>query len=202
MKLLDINDGIDINKLITFCNTAHSDNMPAAQNMNTEDWANKSNTLLHSIFIQQRFSREKRAGYLIIEAGHQYVAGAGFNQLDTDSNICLTSTRTYTVPSLRGHKIHGDYIIPRQIELARRFKYKTLVWSFQDYNLKLKNYILKVTSGDLGILSFKPSHSLYNWIPLEHTVNIQHTKQWVLYKHLDNNYHDNFIKSMADIRCD
>lgn len=203
MKLININDGFDQQKLINFCKHALNDpSMPAAANMDIIDWQNKSNTLLHSIFIQKRFTTENRAGYILLEVDGEYVAGGGINQFATDPNICATSTRSYTIPSHRSKHYHGDLIVPMQIELAKTFGYKSLIWTFDEYNLKARDYFIKFSNGSLKTIGRKPAESLCNWVTLDYPIYIYYTRQWALYKHLDESYHDNFIKSMADIRCD
>jgi hypothetical protein len=201
MRLVDINEELNLKKIINFCNTANVDtSMPAATNMSTKDWENKPNTLLNCIFIQKRFSKENRAGFIFLEKNNEYIAGAGFNQLEVDRNICLTSVRTYTRPDFRGKNLHGEYIIPKQIESAIMFKYKTLLWTFDEYNIRLKNYLEKLSMKENKILGSKLSNSQRSWKSLDFSISLYYTKQYCMYKHLDEEYNENFIQSMTQLK--
>jgi len=203
MNLIDLNDGIDEHKLINFCKDASSDDkMPASENMNVTNWRQKSNTLFHAMFTQKRFNRENRAGYLIIEENEQYIGGSGFYPLENDPNICLVSVRTYVIKSERSKSLNGIHLLPRQIELAKEMNYKSLILTFNSYNLWLKNLIERGSGVNNNFLGLYVPEVYKGWKSLDWTINIQYTKQWCLYKHLDDSYDSAFKKTMSNIRVD
>ena len=113
MNIIDTNNSCDIEKLINFCKDSVSDDMPGSKNLEVDDWENKSHTLLHNLFIQHRFDKKNRAGYIIGEQDNKYIAGSGFYPLYTDPNICIAGTRTYTIIKGRGDFTHGNFILPK-----------------------------------------------------------------------------------------
>jgi hypothetical protein len=203
MNLIDLNDGVDERKLINFCKDASSDDkMPASENMDVTNWEQKSNTLFHAMFTQKRFNRENRAGYLIIEENEQYIGGSGFYPLESDPNICLVSVRTYVIKTERSKSLNGVHLLPRQIELAKEMNYKSLILTFNKYNLWLMNLIERGGGVNNNFLGLYVPETYKGWKSLDWTINIQYTKQWCLYKHLDDSYDSTFKKTMTNIRVD
>ena len=202
MNLVDTNDHCDIEKLIHFCKDSAYDDMPASENLNVENWGNKSHTLLYNLFISRRFARENRAGYIIAEQDDRYIAGSGFYPSDNDANICIAGSRTYTVIKKRGGLIHGNFILPKQIELAEAYSYKTIILTFNEYNMWLKKAIEQLGKKEGSIIGGKVPEIYLGWTSLEYPVNIKETKQWCLYRHLDQTYDNTFKQIMADIRTD
>jgi hypothetical protein len=203
MNLLDLNDGFDEHKLIEFCKDSFSDSkMPSAENMDIIDWEQKPNTLFHSLFIQHRFDKEKRAGYLVIEEDEKYIGGSGFYPLENDPNICLVSVRTYVIKSERSKSLNGIHLLPKQIELAKEMNYRTIILTFNEYNLWLKNLIERGNGANKNFLGLYVPDTYKDWKSLDWTINIQYTKQWCLYKHIDESYDDEFKKIMSSIRFD
>jgi hypothetical protein len=201
MNIVDTNDYCDIEKLIRFCKDAAYDDVPSSENLNVEDWKNKPHTLLYNLFISQRFAKENRAGYIIGEKDDKYVAGSGFYPLDVNPNICIAGTRTYTIIKSRGDFIHGNSILPKQIELAKKYNYKTIIMTFNEYNLWLKEGIEKLGKKEISAIGRKVPEVYFGWTSLEYPINIQYTKQWCLYKHLDQYYDTEFLKQMANLRA-
>lgn len=201
MRVIDLNDEIDDDKLFEFCKDGLNDSkMPASENMDVDNWENKPHTLLHTLFRQRRFDRENRAGYLVVDTGKKYIAGSGFYPLEEDPNVCLISVRTYIIKTERGHLLNGYYLLPKQIELATNLNYKSVIITFNKYNLWLKDSIERANKNRSKILGKRIPESYKGWNSLNHTINIQYTKQWCLYKHIDNNYDRFFRNTMANIR--
>jgi hypothetical protein len=201
MNIIDTNNSCDIEKLINFCKDSVSDDMPGSKNLEVDDWENKSHTLLHNLFIQHRFDKKNRAGYIIGEQDNKYIAGSGFYPLYTDPNICIAGTRTYTIIKGRGDFTHGNFILPKQLELAKEYNYKTIIITFNEYNLWLKEGIEKLGRREASAIGKKVPRIYFGWESLEYPINIQYTKQWCLYKHLDHSYDTEFHKQMANLRA-
>ena len=175
--------------------------MPGSKNLEVDDWENKSHTLLHNLFIQHRFDKKNRAGYIIGEQDNKYIAGSGFYPLYTDPNICIAGTRTYTIIKGRGDFTHGNFILPKQLELAKEYNYKTIIITFNEYNLWLKEGIEKLGRREASAIGKKVPRIYFGWESLEYPINIQYTKQWCLFKHLDQSYDTEFRKQMANLRA-
>jgi hypothetical protein len=202
MNIIDTNNSFSFEKLVTFCKDASTDDMPASKNLDINDWENKPHTLLYNLFISRRFDKENRAGYIFAEQDNKYIAGAGFYPLTEDPNICIAGTRTYTIINKRGDFIHGNFVLPKQIELAKTYDYKTIILTFNEYNLWLKEGIENLGKRKISTIGRKIPDSYCGWLSLEYPINIQYTKQWCLYKHLDQSYDTDFHKQMAYLRTD
>ena len=201
MNIIDTNNYCDIEKLINFCKDSSNDDLPGSKNLEVDDWENKSHTLLYNLFISHRFAKENRAGYIIAEQEEKYIAGSGFYPLSVDPNICIAGTRTYTIINRRGDFIHGNFILPKQIELAKSYNYKTIIMTFNEYNLWLKEGIEKLGKREISAIGRKVPKAYFGWTSLEYPINIQYTKQWCLFKHLDQSYDTEFHKQMANLRA-
>lgn len=200
IEVFDINDRCDEEKLLTFCEDSTSDTkMPGSANLDVDEWFDKPNTLLHTIFTQKRFTKENRAGYIIVEKNNSYVAGSGFFALDEDPNVCICASRTYTLVDERLNMYHGNYILPMQYKYARLYNYKTLIMTFNEYNLWLKKSVERLSSGG-GLLGKKVPEAFYGWNSLEYPILLKGTKQWCLYKHIDPQYDESFKNTMLGIK--
>ena len=201
MKIVDSNN-VDLNKLIVFCKDAIDDSIPGSVNLDTVNWENKPHTLLHTLIKEKRFNSESRSNYLLLEKGDHYIAGSGFYPLKNDHNVCILSTRTYVIKTERGKLLNGYFLLPEQIKLAKELNYKSLILTFNEYNLWLKKSIHRASFNQSKFAGLKIPDSYKNWKPLDYPVTIQYTKQWCLYQHLDDSYDNKFKQSMADICSD
>ena len=148
MQIKRINSTSDHKTVFNFCQTAISDTkMPASININPTDWKNQQHTLMHSLFIQRRFDEDNRAGYFLLEKEGKVIAGSGCYPLSEDPNVCVVIARGYTVKEERAKFSHGRYLLPKQIEIAKQYDYKTLLITVNEYNLWLRNGILKFSNG-------------------------------------------------------
>lgn len=202
MQILQITSESDQTKMFDFCQTAISDSeMPASVNIDPTDWKNQSNTLLYTLFIQRRFDASNRAGYFLLENNGTSIASSGCYPLPNDPNICIVVARGYTIKEERAKFHHGNYLLPKQIETAMKYNYKTLLITVNEYNLWFRDGIAKFSNG--GAALGKRIPKVYKgWQTLDYPVNIQYTKQWCLYKHIDESYDNTFNETMANLRTD
>lgn len=202
MNVILVNSDFDQQQLINFCQTAESDTeMKATVNLDTENWQEKSHSLLHAVFIQKRFDQNNRAGYFLLEKDNEYIAGSGCYPLADDPNICVMVSRGYTVKKERGNWYHGKYLLPRQFDIARDCNYKTAIITVNEYNQWFKQGIEKLSSGK-ALIGNRVPEVYRGWQTLSFPITVQYTKQWCLYKHLDNTYDNNFHNTMAKLRAD
>jgi hypothetical protein len=200
MKLVSINDDLNYDKIYKFCQLAASDESPVANNMSVIDWKNNPASLLHTIYIQNRFNRINKADYFFLEHEDQYVAGSGFYPLDYDNNISILGVRTYTLIDYRSKLLHGNLILPKQKEDSEKLHYKSLIMTFNEYNLWLLKCIEQLSSGRGKIISNKIPEFYKNWKKLEFKIQVKYTEQWCCYQHIDPDYNQNFFKIVNDIR--
>jgi hypothetical protein len=141
-KEIDSNSDIDLVK--QFCLAQKRDNNFAIDNIDIEDWENKTHTLLYLIFIEKRFDTPN-AKYFITE---DLQAGMGFYPADFDENICTVS-RFYTNLQVKGlGKDIGHHLFYYALEQAEELGYKGFIYTFNDYNELLREKIFRVNSPD------------------------------------------------------
>lgn len=200
MKIINFNEITDKQTIIDYCNKASTDSsMPASKNMSANDWENNTSTLLYALYKSDRFSSNNRAGYFFVEDEKTLIASSGFNPLLEDSNICVLGARSYTIPNKRGKTLHGTLLLPEQINLIKQLKYKTMIFTFNEYNLWLKNLILTLNTRK-KLLNHKVPLVYNDWKDLGHKIMLNYTEQYCLYKHIDETYHDSFIRLMDKLK--
>ena len=202
MKVILVDSNFNQEQLEIFCQNSISDTeMKATVNMDFENWQEKPHTLLHAVFIQKRFDHNNRAAYFLLDKENKYIAGSGCYPLSDNPNICIVVSRGYTVKEERGHWYHGKYLLPRQLELAQEHGYKTAIITVNEYNQWFKKGVEKLSNGK-SLIGNRVPEVYRGWSTLPFPVTIQHTKQWCLYKHLDDKYDNEFHNTMAQLRTD
>ncbi len=199
IKILPVDSTFPMERMIEFCRKADDDQMPAAENMSVEDWEIKTNTLLYLIYKEKRFEQEKKARYKVIEVDGEIIAGGGYYPLSGDPNICLLSTRTYTIPTARQRMWHAEFLLPQNLEEIKTLNYKVGLFVFNEYNLWLRKFIQRIDEGLGAVFGYEHASIYKGWESLKHPITIQNTKQWGLYRILDPGYRDQFLKVMADL---
>lgn len=200
MHIKQVDSNTERITVFNFCQTAITDiKKPASINIDPTDWVNQPHTLMHALFIQRRFDANNRAGYFLLEKEGKIIAGSGCYPLPEDPNICNVIVRGYTVKEERAKFSHGRYLLPKQIETAKQYNFKTLLFTVNEYNLHLKDGILKLSNGGASLGERVPE-SYSGWKSLDYPVTIQYTKQWCLYKHLDESYDRQFLATMSLLR--
>lgn len=127
-KVIDSNSDVDLVK--QFCLAQKRNDNFATDNVDIEDWENKTHTLLYLIFKEKRFDTPG-ANYFIRE---DLQAGVGISPCDFDNNVCVV-TRFYVKPAVKGiGKDIGHHLFYHALEQAEEFGYKGFVETFNEYN--------------------------------------------------------------------
>jgi hypothetical protein len=121
--------------------------------------------------------------------------------LTTDPNVYIIAVRGYTVKEYRSRLVHGKYLLPIQAEFAKKENFKTMILTVNEYNLWFKDGIEKLGNG-LSFLGTRVPKVYEGWKSFDFPVTIQYTKQWCLYKSIDETYYNNFYKSMELIKAE
>lgn len=200
MKLISDLSKIDKEKLIQLCEQSLDDDMPAATNMDVNNWSSKSNTLLYNLYIKKIYNKENKAGFFILENNNRYIAASGFYPFPDNLNICILGSRTYTSKDFRGQTLQGQYILPAQFNNAIDLNYKTVVITFNEYNLWLKKCIEQLSNKKGKVIANRIPDFYRDWKTLPFPIELNYTKQWVLFKHIDDSYTDDFLSFMKDLK--
>lgn len=115
--------------------------------------------------------------YYVIEEDGKYIASAGWNQYELDTNIALLLTRMYTVTEQRMHYHIGNNILPLALKEVQDYKH---VWfTCNEYNKKIYGWFVRVEQGKSGGL-FNDWPDIYRKFKPIGKKNIYSTEQYVI----------------------
>lgn len=165
---------------------------PASVNMWSNDWENDAATLPYLLYKKKRFTQPKGEFY-VLKIDNKIEAVSGVYISDFDSNVVLGGVRAWVNKLYRGKYLTGKYLLSRHYQWAKEHNAKMFFVSFNEYN---KNMIKFVKRSGLGrVKNRTPDMAFYNGVnEAPFPLNIQHTKQWVVYDKIDPNYNFNFEK--------
>lgn len=191
----------DILALEKFCRLASLDTkQPAAENMWSDDWKNQSHTLMHALLVQQRFSPENGAFFVLYD-NDEIVACSGIYKSDFCESLALAGCRTWINKEFRNKSIPRDIFLPAQKQWAIDNHYKAIALTFNDYNKNIIATFKRIRIGEAAnrMHTRQPHHLFYsNFNEVNFLVTIKHTPQWVIYEQLD----PNFMFNWESIRVD
>jgi hypothetical protein len=171
-----------ISDVINFCKKAEQEtSQHAHENMCTVDWQHKSNTLLHTIFRQKRYD-ENNGKFFLCYCNDALAAVSGCYTYENDSTILICGVRCWTLPEYRVKYLHGSYIFPAQFEWGEQEGYRMGMFTFNEYNLPLRNFLKRITQNKMTAPGL-PNNEIYKDLefPEDHRI-IKNTKQWVAIK--------------------
>jgi hypothetical protein len=160
---------------------------PAAANMWHDDWRTHPNTLPYILEIESRF-RTPLGDFNILKLGHKILACAGVYRSEFSKDIAVAGCRTWVSKEFRNSNLMREFILPAQKKWSIENNFKMLCLSFNEYN---KNIIEVYKRRRLGetidrINTKEPHHLFFTGLyTVDFPVNIQYTKQWVIYEKLD-----------------
>lgn len=165
---------------------------PASTNMWSEDWETDNTTLPYLIYKKKRFSDPKGEFY-ILKINGKIEAVSGVYISDFDNNVALGGVRAWVNKEYRGKYITGKYLLSKHYQWAKDNGAKLFFVSFNEYN---KNMIKFVKRSGFGRTKNRtPDMAFYRGVyEAPFPLNIQYTKQWVVYDKIDPNYEFDFEK--------
>jgi hypothetical protein len=192
MKVQSIfeNDYHIINRdvILQYCKNAFEEKTePSHANMWADDWENNNATFPYLICVSERFKNDNGDMFVLLDDDNKILALSGVNISEFDSNVALGGVRTWLNKDMRGKFVIGRNILPLQLKWAKEHGLKTIALTFNDYNKRLIPYFKR--SG-LGIEKKRnPNSMFYNGqFHVDFPVNINYTKQWVIYHKIDELY--------------
>lgn len=191
--------------LFKFCVATSADKKLDAENWRTDDWENSKHSLLYCLLKEKRF-RKDHGQFHMLYSRENLVAVSGVYRSDfAPEAVAIGGVRAYTLPQKRtagvleeGRFFHGDYIFPQQIRWAREQGFKKFILTFNDSNLWLAKFILRIGQGRSVLLGYKLSdeaREVYRDFSLyPEKVMIKKVPQYILIKHLEKD-HDGICSS-------
>ena len=188
---------LDKEDFFTFCkNASKQTNLPAHKNMWNNDWQNCPETLPYLLEVNKRFS-PPTGQFFILKHLDKIIACSGIYQSYFSSDVVIAGVRTWTDSNYKNQTIHGNYLLPAQKLWAINLGYKIIALSFNDYNKNIIEIFKRRRLGEVKdrLKLRKQHHLFYNGLhTVEFPVTIQHTKQWIIYEKLDDNWNFDWSK--------
>jgi hypothetical protein len=153
---------------------------PAATNM----FGDGNNTLIYLLENSNRFDNTNGEFFILYIDG-KIAACSGVYKSEFNKYIALAGTRTWTTTEFKNQNLHRNILLPAQKFWSINNNCKQVAICFNDYNKNLIAVPYRSRAGEGRI--YRTSRHLFhsNINRVEFPVNIQNTKQWVLYEKLD-----------------
>lgn len=189
MKLIKYNELLPAQKEIFFSfmkNASKETSQPAHENMWNEDWQNKNNTLPYLLEKSDRFSIH--GVYNVLFDNDIVVGCSGVYTSAFCSDLAIAGTRTWIDKNYRNMSIAREYLLPAEKAWAIENNFKAIAICFNDYNKNIPKLWKRVRLGE-NRKTRQSHHIFFNGVnELEFPVNIQYTKQWLIYEKLKEDF--------------
>lgn len=163
-------------ELKELCLSSLKDSSLSSQNMAWENWKNNSKSLMHTIAIQKRYDSPNGLFNLVIKNKiPMYCSGCYVS--DWSRDVLVMGVRTWTHPDYRKEWWKGNPIIPKQLDFAKKNKFKAAVFTFNEYNLWLAEIMKRTTNGKAIVFGRKNSNVYKDFKLLDNYFLIKNTKQ-------------------------
>lgn len=171
-----------------FCQQASLEKtQPAAINMWSNEWQDQPNTLPYILTYTDRFA-EPNGEFFLLYKGNDIVGCSGVYISQFSDEVALAGARTWIVPKLRHMLLPRELLLPAQKKWAEEKKLKLVALTFNDYNKNMIVLWKRMRLGENRSVR-RPEHLFFNGVnEIEFPVTIQHTKQWVIYEKLKDNF--------------
>lgn len=176
------------NSFLEFCQQASQEiNQPAHTNMWTADWQTQPATLTYQIHNRHRYFDTSGEFHLVLDAG-VIVACSGVYKSEFSNKVALGGCRTWISKEYRHLGLPRELFLPAHKQWAIDNDCKTVSITFNDYNKNLIQTFKRKRLGEQR--SPRQSHHLFynNFNEVDFPVNVQYTKQWVIYEKLDSSF--------------
>lgn len=174
-------------KFVEFLKRAGSETtQPAYENMWSDNWEDKNNTILYLLEKTGRFS--DGGVYNILFDGEEVVASSGIYTSSFCNELAIAGTRTWIDKKYRNLSIAREYLLPAEKEWAIKNNFKAIAICFNDYNKNMTKIWKRIRLGE-NRTPRRPHHIFYNGVnEVEYPVIIQYTNQWIMYEKLDQSF--------------
>lgn len=190
--------------LTAFCAEAVKDQKHPVQNWNGTDWENSPASLMYCLLEEKRFSQERGRLYLLYH-GDRLVALNGIYRSDFHPEVFIGGVRVFTLPEYRTRDVfargtfaHSDHIFPEQLAWARTQGAKMFWLTFNDHNLWLAQWGLRIATGKASVLGVRGSSTareFYRGFEMHpKKLLVKYIYQHVLVKRLDPSFEFSFAE--------
>jgi len=166
----------------------------AKDNMWSDDWKNKSNTLPYILENTNRFDGINGEFFILFD-GDTIVACGGVYGSAFNNQIALAGVRTWVKNGYRHLSLNKEYLLVEHKKWCVDRNIKLIALSFNDYNKNIIEIFKRNRLGEKNerINKREPKNLFYNGMEeVGFPVIIQYTPQWVIYEKLDKNFNFNW----------
>ena len=196
----------DNTRVLELCYLAENDHRPASKNLNPRNFSDNPHTLMYKLVCDKRFDT---GGYGIYSLEDKIIAGSGYHQSEWHPDIWIWGNRSYTIPGYQSNYVQGE-LWHTQMDLVREQGGKILMVPFNKYNLKLRDQGVRLNDPDRWKNSFyldgdwyrEPGKRITPVKPVDHSMLIYNTEQWIFYHILDSEWEKEFLEICGRHRYD
>ncbi len=168
--------------LVEFCKLAETESKQHAHvNMSTHNWHNRPETLLHTLKIQGRYNQGV-GQFFFVRVDGRLAGVSGCYTYDVDPQVLVCGVRCWTLPEYRVKYLHGNHLFPAQFNWGRQQGYVAGMFTFNEYNLPLRNFLKRIAAGKLTAPGLPNSDNYKDLLFPEKPVMIKKTQQWLAIK--------------------
>jgi hypothetical protein len=185
MEIITYSDLKDKQLFLTFCQEASLETkQPASENMWHPEWQTRTNTLPFQLTNRNRFTPPYGEFHLLLD-NNKIVACGGVYRSEFSRDVAIAGCRAWIHKDYRNLSLAREYLLPAQKQWALDNEIKIISLTFNDYNKNIIQIFKKRRLGEHR--SPRESHHIFylNFNEVDFPVNIQYTKQWIIYEILD-----------------
>jgi GNAT superfamily N-acetyltransferase len=176
-----------LEEFFKFCKDTSMYQDSAATNMWTTDWEDQPNTLPYLLFKDGRYAGDRGEFFLVIYQ-NEIIGCSGIYFSDIDARIAIAGCRTWINKEHRNKSLPREILLPAQKKWAQDRNAEVIGLTFNDYNKNLIETWKRKRLGE-NRSPRQPYHLFYNnFNEIDFPVNIQYTKQWLIYEKLDSKF--------------
>jgi len=166
-------------------------NSPAVENMYNDDWDNLPHTLPYILEHTGRFYGDNGVFHILYDDNNIIGCGGVYKSF-FDDNIALAGVRTYVDVNYRHNSILRECLLPLHKSWAIVNNCNIVALSFNEYNKNIIEIFKRRRLGEtIDRMVREPHMMFYNGLnEVDYPVNIQNTKQYVIYEKLNDYTYD------------
>ena len=183
-QVIEFNKDIS-DEFFKFCyNASLEKTQPASVNMWCPEGEDSTHTLPYILTHTNRFTG-LNGKFFVLYDKKNIIGCSGVYLSNFSNNVALAGNRTWIDPRYRNLMLPREYLLPIQKEWSIKNKATTIALTFNEYNKNIITLWKRMRLGENRSIR-EPKHIFYNgMIEVDFPVNIQYTKQWVVYEQLD-----------------
>lgn len=167
-----------------FCSLADQDPSEAARNLTWNNWETNKSSLLYTLVNEGRYDPGK-GQFDLLYKDNSPVACSGCYVSDWSDEVLIMGVRTWTRLGYRNTWWHGDFLLPRQVDVANELGCKAVMFTFNEYNNWLSKFIERASKGKAVTFGYKHSDFYKDFIIYNKGYNIKYTRQSLAVKLLN-----------------